>query len=97
MTLLSRLPDEALIQTLPEERERRREGGEWGTDTELLAQVVELMSVLASDHRTRKPVEVPRPAWVRAPKRMRTRGGNGGPDPAFASAIDGLLGTTRSA
>ncbi|MBO2461666.1 hypothetical protein [Actinomadura violacea] len=33
----------------------------WPVDAELLAQVIEEISVLAADHRRRKPREVPRP------------------------------------
>lgn len=36
----------------------------WRVETELLAQLVEVMSVLASERRLKKPLEVPRPDSV---------------------------------
>lgn len=43
-------------------RAAQRREREWPAHLELLAQVVEEVSVLAADHRRRKPRQVPRPA-----------------------------------
>lgn len=43
---------------------------QWDTQTELLAQVVEVVSVLASDHRFREPRKVPRPPWLEEARRQ---------------------------
>lgn len=51
------LPDDALVRTTPEQRSQEK----WTVEMELLAQVVEEVSVLASDRRRKKPVQVPRP------------------------------------
>ncbi|MFD7450368.1 hypothetical protein [Kitasatospora sp. NPDC059827] len=59
------------MRGLPAEALLRRDGAEvgadrWGLTQELLAQLVELVSVLAAEHRLRRPVELPRPAYLRA-------------------------------
>lgn len=62
--LLLRLPDEAWVRTTPQVRDQLRRARLWGTEHELAAQQVELLSVIASDMRLRKPREVPRPDWT---------------------------------
>jgi hypothetical protein len=62
-----------LLRTLPiEARLARRPGDElvWTMDTELLARVVDEVSILAADRRRRAPVQTPRPTSV-------TRAGQG--------------------
>lgn len=59
------------MRGLPAEALLRRDGAEvgadrWGLTQELLAQLVELVSVLAAEHRLRRPVELPRPAYLSA-------------------------------
>ncbi|WP_416875966.1 hypothetical protein [Kitasatospora sp. SC0581] len=59
------------MRGLPAEALLRRDGAEvggdrWGLTQELLAQLVELVSVLAAEHRLRRPVELPRPAYLGA-------------------------------
>lgn len=85
MTL--RLPDDALIRTSPELRRRLREARQWTNDTELLAQAVELLSVIASEYQIKKPVDVPRPRSV------GERGGGAGRNP-YARAIDRMRGSS---
>ncbi|MFF4777519.1 hypothetical protein ACFY05_32150 [Microtetraspora fusca] len=60
-----RLPDDSLVRTTPEIRERLRQAREWTLEHELLAQIKEEVSITASDHRRRRPVEVPRPAHLK--------------------------------
>lgn len=61
-----RLPEEeSLVRTTPELRRRLREMRLWTNDTELLAQILEMTSVMASRMQLRKPVDVPRPEWMR--------------------------------
>lgn len=45
----------------------------WGQVEELLAQLVEEVSILASDHRRKKPREIPRP-YQRAADRASRQG-----------------------
>ncbi|GAB2859371.1 hypothetical protein GCM10022221_68700 [Actinocorallia aurea] len=71
-------------------RARQLAEGEWTTERELLAQAVELVSILASDHRIKEPREVPRPDWVRDRSTTTSPPAN-----AYASAIDHLQATTR--
>ncbi|MFJ6380142.1 hypothetical protein ACIQI7_09095 [Kitasatospora sp. NPDC092039] len=59
------------MRGLPAEALLRRDGAEigadrWGLTQELLAQLVELVSVVAAEHRLRRPVELPRPAHLSA-------------------------------
>lgn len=56
--LLRALPAEARLSRLPGDEVA------WSTDTELLARLVEEVSVLAADKRRKKPLEVPRPRSV---------------------------------
>ncbi|MGW3181650.1 hypothetical protein ACWDD9_20480 [Kitasatospora sp. NPDC001119] len=66
------LPAEALLR-----RDEAEVGADrWGLTQELLAQVVELLSVLAAEHRLRRPVELPRPAHL-STGRARERDGKG--------------------
>lgn len=55
--LIKGLPRDALVRTPESERGR----DPWTAELELMAQLVELTSVLASNHRIKKPVKVPRP------------------------------------
>ncbi|WP_327074441.1 hypothetical protein OG196_31875 [Kitasatospora purpeofusca] len=84
------------MRGLPAEALLRRDAAEigadrWGLTQELLAQAVELISVMAADRRLRKPVELPRPAHLRAgvPHRDDADG--------MASAVAVLRRTTRKA
>jgi hypothetical protein len=57
-----------LLRTLPPEARLSRRSGDdsaWDPQTELLAQLVEVMSVSAAGRQLRKPVQVPRPEWMR--------------------------------
>jgi hypothetical protein len=57
----------ALIRTLPAEARLARIPGDdvkWTVETELLACIVEEVSVLAADRRRRKPLEIPRPGSI---------------------------------
>ncbi|MFJ4189429.1 hypothetical protein [Kitasatospora sp. NPDC089509] len=69
------------MRGLPADALLRRDGAEigadrWGLTQELLAQLVELVSVLAADHRLRRPVELPRPAHL-GTGRAQGQGGQG--------------------
>lgn len=55
--LIKALPTSALVRTPVADRGREP----WTAYHELLAQLVELTSVSASEHRIKKPVKVPRP------------------------------------
>lgn len=46
-------------------REQIRLNREWPVDTELLAQLIEEVSVLAADHRRKKPLQVTRPKHLK--------------------------------
>lgn len=55
------------MRTLPAEARLSRRPGdntEWSLNTELLAQLVEVVSVFAADRRLKKPVELKRPDSV---------------------------------
>jgi hypothetical protein len=65
------LPDEARIFTTPEIRQALREARQWTLDHELLAQIKEEVSILAAEHRRKKPVDVPRPDHVRRNRRRK--------------------------
>lgn len=56
--------------------------------TELLAQMVEVTSVLAADKRLRKPVHIPRPAHLSSKARSTS------PDAAIKKAV-GVFAATR--
>lgn len=49
-----------MVRTKPEDRSLDR----WTLNTELLAQLIEEVSVLAADMRRKKPRKVPRPAHL---------------------------------
>jgi len=52
----------ALLDELPEEAaSNRAETGSWGLTHELLAQLIEEVSVLAADRRRKEPRTIPRP------------------------------------
>lgn len=74
-----------LIRALPAEARLARIAGDeavWTTETELLACLVEEVSVLAADRRRKKPLEIPRPGTV---NQARDRG------TAKARGVRGLL------
>lgn len=65
-----------------------RESKQWTLDHELLAQIKEEVSILAAEHRRKKPVEVPRPDHARRGARQRKPVKVGEPNPAgFAHAV----------
>lgn len=70
-----RLPDEAYIRTTADIREQLRQARTWTVEHELLAQIKEEVSILAAEHRRKKPVEVPRPAHLRSGRRKPVRAG----------------------
>ena len=56
------------LRTLPAEARLSRRVGddiEWSMQTELLAQMVEVMSVGTAGRQLRKPIEIPRPGSLR--------------------------------
>ena len=57
------------MRTTAEVRRELERARLWTNNTELLAMLVEVMSVLASERRMSKPIEVPRPKWLRKGKR----------------------------
>lgn len=59
----------------PELRDQLRAAKEWSVSTELLAQLIEEVSILAAERRRKQPREVPRPAHLR--KRARQPHGVG--------------------
>lgn len=65
--LIKGLPRDALVRTPVEERGR----APWTAELELMAQLIEMTSVLASERRIKKPVKVPRPDQPKK-RRMRT-------------------------
>jgi hypothetical protein len=79
-----RLPEEGMVRSTPEVRQRLREMRMWTNDTELLAQILEIGSVIASRHQIAKPREIPRPDW------MKPSGSDG-----FQQAINVLRSTAR--
>jgi hypothetical protein len=46
-------------------RRQLAQAAAWTNDTELLAKLVEVVSVLAAEQRIRKPIDIPRPEWLR--------------------------------
>lgn len=71
-------------------REAQRREGRWELLHELLATILEEVSILAADRRRKKPLEVPRPGWFRAKATGRNPGvaRAGG---AYSDAIDRML------
>jgi len=66
------------VDGLPEQARTRRAAGEpvwWGFQEELLAQLVEVLSVLVSDHRFKEPLTVPRPYGAPVPARPKPPSG----------------------
>lgn len=60
-----------LLRTLPVDAYSRREDPTdvfWGIDQELLAQTLEMVSILAAEKRIKEPRQVPRPGQQRAQK-----------------------------
>lgn len=83
-----RLPEDCLIKTTPDLRRQMAEAKDWSVDTELLAQIKEEISILAAEHRRKKPVEVPRPPHMRHGGRRREPVKVGEPNPeGFAHAV----------
>lgn len=81
LTLMRGLPADALLR-----RDSSEIGADrWGLTEELLAQVVEITSVIAAERRLKQPVELPRPGQLRA----RT-------DPAGAGGMGRAVGVLRA-
>ena len=85
-----------MIRTTPEIREALKLAATWTTDTELLAQIKEEISILTAERRRKKPVEVPRPEHMR--KRNRRKPVKvGEPNPqGFAHAIGVLKSNAKT-
>lgn len=86
--MITRLPDDALVRTTLAEREQLRQMRDWTTDTELLAQLVEEVSILAAERRRKSPREVPRPKHLR--EAYAKRGGD------IKRAVSVLKATSRT-
>lgn len=84
--LLKGLPPDALLRTAPEDRVRDR----WGVETELLAQLVEVVSVVAAERKIKDTVKVPRPPHLRKKPKAAT------PQEATARGIAVLRATSKS-
>jgi hypothetical protein len=75
----------------------------WDISTELIAQAVDLLAVLAADKRTKgDPHRVPRPDYLGGAKSSTWRGPAGGqqggpPRDPYKQAIDVLRSTSRAA
>ncbi len=55
--LIKGLPRDALVRTPTSERGRDR----WTAELELMAQLIEIVSIQAAEMKLRKPIKVPRP------------------------------------
>jgi len=55
--MIKGLPADSLVRTPVGERGR----GRWTIELELMAQLIEICSVTAADHRLKKPIRIPRP------------------------------------
>jgi hypothetical protein len=77
------------MNTTPELRERLMQERSWTISTELLAQLVEEVSILAADHRRKKPREVPRPDHL---KRRKIRAEDVDGSASVAPAVATLMG-----
>lgn len=73
------------MRTTPEIRRQLEQSRLWTNNTELLAMLVEVMSVLASERRISKPIEVPRPKWLGKNRRGAAAG-------RFGDSADGTNG-----
>lgn len=92
LTLLQRLPDEALSRTTPETRLQNAQAKAWDANTELLAQLVDLTAILVADRRTKgEPYRVERPGFLTAPPAAP-----GDQSAGFAHAISVLKATART-
>lgn len=60
---------------------------QWTLDHELLAQIKEEISILAAEHRRKKPVQVPRPDHVRKGRRRPVRVGEPPSPEGIAHAV----------
>lgn len=65
IALVARLPEDCLVRTTPESREVLRQHREWPVEVELLAQLIEEVSILVAERRRRRPREVPRPDYLK--------------------------------
>jgi hypothetical protein len=63
---------------------------EWTADTELLAKIFEEISILAAEHRRKKPVQIPRPDHLR-PRARRKSVRAGEPNPEGIKHAIGVL------
>lgn len=72
------LPQEALTFNTLDERLRE----DWDVQTELLAQSVELLSVLAAERKIKEPFQVPRPQHLARSASSRPIPGADGDQPA---------------
>ena len=84
--LINRLPREALVRTPVDERGR----APWTAELELVAQLIEMTSVLAADRRIKKPVKVPRPNQP-TKRRMPTTAARPGQPQAGVSAYGAAI------
>jgi hypothetical protein len=99
VTLVRRLPDDCLTRTTPETRRRAAELDAWDTETELLAKLVDLASIMAARHvLTGEPPRVPRPDWLGRPAAGPHRGGQPGPasPDGYAQAINVLRASSKN-
>lgn len=89
--MLRRLPDDALSRTTPEIRLQMAQAQAWDSQTELIAQLLEVTRIMAADMRTKgEPQKVERPEFLtRPPVRPGDR------DAAFKQAISLLKATSR--
>ena len=100
LSLARRLPDDALSRTTPEIRLQAAQARAWDTSTELLAQLVDLVGVMAADKRIQgDPQRIPRPDWIGAGAQQDGRPGQrarpGGPGrDGYAHALGVLRRST---
>lgn len=74
--------------------EQERDQPEWTGLMELVAQLIEEVSILAADMRRKKPITIPRPNHIKAPR--HAGGGPAGRDP-YKQAVSVLAATTPGA
>jgi hypothetical protein len=92
VALIDGLPTDSLTKTPPDQRDKPK----WTVEDELLAQLIEEVSILAAEQRRKKPRQIPRPGQPsRAQRETVTPEGVAGDNP-YSRAM-GVLAATNPA
>lgn len=95
--LIKGLPPDALVRLPVDDRGRDR----WTVEVELLAQLIEVVSIGTAERAIREPIRIPRPDWMQPGARqaseeefvVRPAAEDGDANP-YRAAIRGLMAST---